>query len=44
MSLFQNMKSKLLPIAAVSVLTAGVFAGAEAAANRKGQRQKTRQS
>lgn len=29
MSLFQNMKSKLLPIAAVSVLTAGIFAGAE---------------
>ncbi|MCI4169112.1 alkaline phosphatase PhoA [Bacillus spizizenii] len=29
MNLFQNMKSKLLPIAAVSVLTAGIFAGAE---------------
>ncbi len=29
MSLFQNLKSKLVPIAAVSVLTAGIFAGAE---------------
>nr|WGE07450.1 hypothetical protein P5658_23040 [Bacillus subtilis] len=44
MSLFQNMKSKLLPIAAVSVLTAGVFAGAELQQTEKYQRQKTRQS